>query len=54
MKNIQEDELLLINGGSFFGKLGEYIGEGLAYAARGLSATNTATQVRWYNENNRR
>ncbi|MEG0844327.1 MAG: hypothetical protein RSD77_09075 [Romboutsia sp.] len=51
MKNIQEDELLLINGGSFWGEVGECIGDGLAWAARGLSATNTATQVRWYNEN---
>lgn len=50
--NLTESELLLVNGGTgFFSKLGEMVGTGLAYAARGLSASSTATQVRWYNEN---
>lgn len=50
--NLTESELLSINGGTgFFSTLGEYVGKGLAYAARGLSVSSTATQVRWYNEN---
>ncbi|AQS08279.1 hypothetical protein CLOBY_03510 [Clostridium saccharobutylicum] len=50
--NLTESELLSINGGTgFLSKVGELIGDGLAYAAQGLSTTSTASQVRWYNHN---
>jgi|GEM_PF-6341722 hypothetical protein len=42
---LTENELLVTNGGGIFSDIGHAVGTGLAYVARGLSMTNTATQV---------
>jgi hypothetical protein len=41
--NLTESELLSINGGDgFFSKVGEYVGNALAYVCEGMRATSTA------------